>query len=236
MIAANGGADEIFEGFDPGETDRLVLGTGLAPANLLVARSASNPNDMLLSFVGFTGSVLLHDEFKGANYGVEQVVFGDGTTWSRADLLKAFAADGATAGVDTLQGQNDQGDYLDGLGGDDFLIGGSGSDTYYWDPGDGTDTVDEVSNFVLDNGFDRLLLGSGVLPSGVTVERDMSDQATAVLRFSGLGGGVRLSSQQFADGTDHKVDQVVFADGTTWDRAPPVARPISATPARQATT
>src|SRR5947209_8786081 len=147
---------------------------------------------MLLRFTGHTGSILLHGQFNvDTSAGVEQIVFGDGTIWSAADLFKAFAAAEATFGNDTLVGANDRRDYLHGLAGNDQLIGGSGGDTYYWDIGDGNDTIDEHTGYVLDNNaYDRLILGSGLLPGAATITRDIADPTTAVLHFAGVDGSI----------------------------------------------
>ena len=142
LVAADGGDDEIFEGIDLTSVDRLVLGAGLDPDDLVATRSQTDPSDMLLYFNGHSGSILLHGQFGVESHsGVEQIAFDDGATWSTADLLKAFAATDATSGNDILTGANDLRDYLHGLAGNDTLIGGSGGDTYFWDIGDGNDTT-----------------------------------------------------------------------------------------------
>ena len=73
----------------------LVFGVGLDAADLRVTRSGSNGYDAKLSFAGKAGSVTLRDEFYGVGWsptGVEQVQFGDGVVWGKAELLNACIA------------------------------------------------------------------------------------------------------------------------------------------------
>ena len=71
--------------------DRLVFGASLASTDVLVTRSA-NGYDAKMTFAGSAGSLTLKDEFWGGGWGVEQVRFGDGVVWGRAELLNACIA------------------------------------------------------------------------------------------------------------------------------------------------
>ena len=101
----------------------------------------------------------------------------DNTIWDRAtiDTLAANALRRSigTALNDNLQGSSvgdllsgmDGSDLLAGRGGNDVLDGGAGDDTYYFEPGDGTDRIQESGVGT----FDVLSFGSGITPDDVTL-------------------------------------------------------------------
>ncbi|MCA1365788.1 hypothetical protein I6F12_36735, partial [Bradyrhizobium sp. IC4059] len=75
---AGDGNDTITDaGSYDSTVDKLVLGTGLTPATTLISR---NGNDITLTFSS-GGSIKLVGEDAGNATGLEQIVFGDGTTW-----------------------------------------------------------------------------------------------------------------------------------------------------------
>ena len=51
-------------------------------------RSASDPDDLTLSFAG-GGSVFLAEQFRSNYYGVDFIDFADGTSWTRSAMLDA---------------------------------------------------------------------------------------------------------------------------------------------------
>jgi Ca2+-binding RTX toxin-like protein len=55
---------------------------------------------------------------------IEQIRFGDGSLLSHAELLERFWIGGTSAGNDYLIGHHDAGNRIDGLDGDDYLVGG----------------------------------------------------------------------------------------------------------------
>jgi Ca2+-binding RTX toxin-like protein len=92
---------------------------------------------------------------------VQSLVFSDGTTWSRQDLIdKALNGTSGpdaiygTPGNDTIDGHagNDTivagngDDYIIGDTGDDDLTGGSGADTFVFRPGFGHDTIEDFTS------------------------------------------------------------------------------------------
>jgi Ca2+-binding RTX toxin-like protein len=219
LVEADAGNDEIYDGFDPAGTDQLVLGAGLTAAEIVISRSEVDSSDMVIEFDGHSGSILLDGQFNGGERsGVEQIVFQGGPTWSRDDLLKAFAGMEATSGADFLEGANDRVDFLHGAGGDDVLSGRSGSDVYYWDLGDGHDTIEEDNGDFFETSFDRLVLGDGIDATDIAVHRAEDDAEAAIVTVVGESGSIRIEGQ-FDTGSDiDQLEQIVFADGTTWDQ------------------
>jgi Ca2+-binding RTX toxin-like protein len=242
LYNAGDGNDTITEGasFD-GTVDQLVLGAGLTPANVVISRSGA---DITLSFAGQSGSVRLVGEDGGFGTGLEQIVFGDGTAWSKQTLEAAYIAAqeaaGATsitgfdqsndvivgtAGADTLSGLGGNDTLTGGLG-DDSLNGGSGADTYLYNAGDGNDTITESASF--DGTVDQVVL-SNINTSGISVVRDGGDAELVVSETTpGAGnGGTVLLKNGFNTAFGQGVEQIVFADGTTWTAANLLAQPIS---------
>ncbi len=140
------------------------------------------------------------------------------------------------AGNDILTASG-SGDTLDGGDGDDTLnadywadgttiIGGAGNDvltgsgygdSYVFNRGDGQDVIHETgANYGWGNHTDRLTFGDGIAASDVSVSRSGLD-----LLFSLNGGSDQLTvADWFSDGDGHyQVEQVSFADGTTWSSA-----------------
>ncbi|WP_301100248.1 calcium-binding protein, partial [Propionivibrio sp.] len=140
------GADTINEvaynnqsALDTG-TDRIVLGAGIAPADVTVTRSNT---DLVLKFANAGDQLTVAGWYSSPNNRIEQLMFADGTVWDRTTLHTAGLVQNGTAGSDTLYGLAGEGDVIDGLGGNDILNGGTGNDVYRFGLGSGQDTIKE---------------------------------------------------------------------------------------------
>ncbi|MDR3488260.1 MAG: calcium-binding protein, partial [Bradyrhizobium sp.] len=233
LYAAGDGNDTITDAASYDSTvDRLVLGAGLTPANVVIAHSGS---DIILSFTDRSGSIRLTNEDGGWAAGLEQIVFGNGTTWSRQDLEAAYIsqqeAAGATvitgfdqnndviigtSGADTLSGAGGNDTLTGGLG-DDSLNGGAGSDTYLYAAGDGNDTITDAASY--DSTVDKLVLGAGISSANVVLSKD---GAGVILGLLNQTGSIRLAGETGGNGAG--VEQIVFGDGTTWSKQDILAR------------
>jgi Ca2+-binding RTX toxin-like protein len=114
---------------------------------------------------------------------------------------------------DTLIG-SDGNDTLRGGAGNDTLEGGAGSDTYLFGLGDGADTIIETASATNVN---SIVLDPDITVHDVSVEQVGNDM---VLVFENQGEFLTDSitvKDQFLD-ADSGIQQVVFADGTIWDR------------------
>ncbi|MEN7538832.1 calcium-binding protein, partial [Aurantiacibacter flavus] len=69
-----------------GGTDTLQFGAGIDPADVIVTQ-ANNGNDYVLSIIGTTDKVTLSEAKSNNAAAIENVVFADGTIWSKSDLL-----------------------------------------------------------------------------------------------------------------------------------------------------
>ncbi len=122
------------------------------------------------------------------------------------------------AGNDILYG-DDGNDTLDGGAGNDTLNGGSGGDTFLFGKGDGQDLItfdwDSLAGQVT-----QLQFKAGVAPGEIVTTR--SSDRDLVLSIAGTSDKVTLAWFYFSDNPAsayNSVQQVKFADGTTWDAA-----------------
>ena len=136
-------------------------------------------------------------------------------------------------GDDTLKG-GPRKDILLGGRGDDTLIGGEDSDIYVWCLGDGNDTI---VNSTTGSETDILLIGEGVKPGNVRLEREgntirltigksgevitLATDTSLNRRMNSMDPMLQLSSVEFADGTvwsrEHMLDESVDFSGTASD-------------------
>jgi Ca2+-binding RTX toxin-like protein len=181
-------------------TDTLQL-SGLNSADVSLTRSG---NDLFVKIISSGEQVKVENQFDGG--GVEQVKFADGTIWDRAQILDASWVRGTSA-AETLQGTGDA-DKLDGGGGNETLVGGDSGDTYLYGVGSGDDTIQDYS---FHTGTDTLQL-SGLNSTDVLFSRSGNHLFVEIISS---GEQVKVEDQFLGEG----VEQVKFADGTTWDRA-----------------
>lgn len=117
----------------------------------------------------------------------------------------------------TLSG--DKGFTLDGRGGNDALNGFNGGTTFIFAPGGGQDTVRSFDGASLDFLVPDTLQLQDVLPSDVTVVRNVDN---VVISRNGTTDQVTIQSFFTFNGFNpgntfpHQVEQVQFEDGTVW--------------------
>ena len=119
------------------------------------------------------------------------------------------------AGNDLLDGGSENDSITGGVGndtliggtGNDILVGETGDDIYKYQRGDGLDTISDTS------GNDLLLLGTGILPTDVSLLRD-GNKLFLVLN------GNEISIQL----TNDQVETIQFENGTVWNLAEIQAR------------
>ncbi|WUR14695.1 calcium-binding protein [[Empedobacter] haloabium] len=117
-------------------------------------------------------------------------------------------------GDDTVHGQAGN-DTIDGGSGNDTLDGGAGNDAYLFGRGAGKDTISGYDSTA--GKLDVIQLGAGIAAADVTLKRDGD---ALVLSIAGSGDTLRVASHFYADATyGYQVEQIRFADGTTWDLA-----------------
>ncbi len=139
--------------------DVLSFGPNIGPNDISAKRVGY---DLQMNVLGTSDSVVISNYYwrSDAYYRIKQVVFADGTTWSRATLESKVTPEG-TAGNDALTGTagndvihaGDGADWVWGNAGNDQLFGEAGNDNL--DGGDGDDLLDGGV------GTDTLIGGAG---------------------------------------------------------------------------
>jgi len=211
IYAAGDGTEVIDDQGGAGEANTLLL-QGIAPSNVTVVHNA-NDAILLIGDHGAEGRITIRQQFNATR--ISSIIFDDGTVWaSQTVTANAVANDGlilthyGTAGDDTITGTSDI-DVIDGGMGADSLRGEGGSDIYRWGSGYGNDTIVESS---ITSGTDTIRLVD-LNPSDLTFLRSGND-----LRIKVNASGETLKVDNQFNGTNG-IEQVVFANGATWDRA-----------------
>ncbi|RXT15574.1 hypothetical protein B5U98_31030 [Bosea sp. Tri-39] len=197
------GNDLIIETSSAADTDRIEL-LGLNPDDVVLSRSGNH----LFVVIKATGETLkVQDHFYVASYGIDQIVFANGTTLDRAAIQQAAWIRG-DGGDNALTGSAAN-DTLDGGAGNDTLTGGTGSDTYRFGVGSGNDVIIETSSAA---DTDRINL-LGLNPDDVVLNRSGNHLFVTI-----KATGETLKVQDHFYTTSYGIDQIVFANGTTLDR------------------
>jgi len=135
------GADTIS---DSAGTDTLEFGVGIAPSDVLVAKS-EDENDYILAIKGQSQWITLSGAAAGGSSEIESVVFSNSTVWTTS-TLESLATGTPTAGAivvgtgdaDELAASDDEDVVFGGYGNDslsatyadNYLAGGLGDDIY----------------------------------------------------------------------------------------------------------
>ena len=117
------------------------------------------------------------------------------------------------AGDNILRG-DDGDDVFRGGDGNDELIGGQGSDAYYFNAGDGMDTIDETGGLTGDAYADIIMLGEGITTTDVTLGRE-NNSTDLLIDFSNGTDQIRIKGWYGSDA--NRVESLEFAGGTVWD-------------------
>lgn len=219
LVGGNGADTYIYSQGDNADTvddqagsagDKLILHNVL-PADVVVLRNGNNA--ILIAGPTQADRVTILNHFVSSGQ-VEQVVFDDGTIWSTADILSrvttstAYATHVGTGAAETLDGSANA-DVIDGLGGDDTVRGGNGGDIYVYGAGSGNDTIVENSDGAA---IDKVrLVGLNVVD--VKIGRTGNHLLVTI-----NATGEQLKVQDHFVSTTNGIEQLLFADGTVWDR------------------
>ncbi|MBF0213594.1 MAG: hypothetical protein HQM00_08520, partial [Magnetococcales bacterium] len=230
------GQDVIVENGSTSHKDRIELGTGILPAAVTLLRTG---NDLVLD-LGEGERITVKDRFANTSYKVEELAFADGTVWN-LDLTAAifmgtegndtlvgnawqerYRGNGGDDIIGGMVGSADyygytivngvyQGNDYEGGTGNDLLRGTYYSDRYYFNAGDGQDTIEENSGASHE---DRLVLGAGISAADLFVTNDGTNL------ILGVGnGGDRITVKNWYTGPAYRLEALQFADGTVWSQA-----------------
>ena len=189
-----------------GTNDRIVLGTGLTSDKLRISRAEENDRaDMILTFQGIEGAILINDQVWNNARVIEQVVFGNGETMSGAQLDAFYFSQASTGGNDFIQSFHGTHSTMSGGDGDDSLFGDAGNDSI--DGGNGNDTIDGG------NGVNTLNGGAGNDYFVETAWRSLIDGGTG---NDVIWGGGFVDTASGGDGHDYingKADNDILTGG-----------------------
>jgi Ca2+-binding RTX toxin-like protein len=180
VFASGDGQDRISDGEFDGGNDTLKL-TNLNRSNVTFTGSGV---DLLVKVNGGSDQVLIQNMLNQNTLGrwVENIVFADGSTLNRTQLLSQLQTVG-TSSDDTLYGSvlaetitgqngndqlfgNDGNDTLTGGLGNDSLYGGNGNDLYTFVKGDGKDVIAD------NTGSNVIQFGSGIAKANLVFTSD----------------------------------------------------------------
>ncbi len=211
------------------ESDVLILTDVQSTDVRLTRASGSSHLDIEILSSGEVISDLYQFYNWSQGWGIEQIQFADGVTWSQADIIdntRVFGTDGndnlsgyghfaqhylGNEGNDSINGQNGE-DTIDGGVGSDYLAGGASADRYIWRKGHGNDTI-------LDGGTSGTALDTlelvDVSSDDVVLNRAQGSSHIAITIVS--TGEVLTSQYQFRDAyVGQGLERIIFADGVTW--------------------
>lgn len=178
------------------------------------------------------------------NYCVKEIAFANGIVWSPSDVLALLKQSwlgyddllpgdaqvnhlNGTASRELLRGfdgddqllAGDGDDRLEGGLGKDYLSGEQGNDVYFFNRGDGQDTIDNTDILAA---VDTLLFGAGIAESDVQAFRYGNN---LFFKIKGSTDQIALVNYYAADTTingqaaDHKIDKLEFSNGAVWNQA-----------------
>jgi Ca2+-binding RTX toxin-like protein len=185
------------------EVDVLRL-TNLNASDVTLRRSG---NDLYVKDNATGHDIRVVDHFATTYWGIEKVEFADGSNWDLA-AITANAWIRGTAANETVSGFNSN-DTLFGDLGNDTLNGGNGNDIYVYRSGDGSDTIAETVN----SSGDVLRL-TNLNAADVTLRRSGND---LYVKVNATGHEIKVTNH-FGT-TNRGVENIEFADGTSWNLA-----------------
>ena len=244
LFGKGAGQDTVYNYDSDGvgvSADTIQLNSGITPTDVTLTRFG---DDLILRINGTDDNLRVQSYFStdgASSYVVENIKFADGTTWNYVTVKSKLSTATPPANItvsgtavnETLTGGlgndviygNAGNDMLDGGVGNDTLDGGTGNDTYLFGKGSGKDIISAYDGTA--GKLDVIQLGDGVLTSDAALKRDSND---LVLTINGTSDSLRVNSYFYNDATyGYQVEQIRFANGTTWDINAVKAKALTAT-------
>ncbi|MEZ5697138.1 MAG: calcium-binding protein, partial [Sphingomonadaceae bacterium] len=207
------GHDVIDDTIDDGRWragDTVRFGADVVSGDV---RFTKEGDDLLITFVGFTDSLRVLNQFGSVLAGVERFEFADGTSLAIEDVEELLQIAGGTRGDNILTGFDDRANILDGRQGDDQLLGGSFGDTYLFGVGYGFDTITEkLDSASVQGATDRVVFGRLVDPDDVIFR---ADGLNLVVTIPSSGEQLTIVEGLGA----RQIEEFNFYDGTIWGQA-----------------
>ncbi|WP_156951840.1 cadherin domain-containing protein [Bradyrhizobium sp. WSM1743] len=210
---AAGDGDDYIMDYDGGAADVDVLAfDDLNPGDFKLRASGT---DLYIDRQGaLPSTITIVNQFaENTSEGIEEIHFADGTVWNREQLLEALQTVRGTNGDDELytKAQQINGEWQPtvfvGGHGNDHLYGGQYGNTYVYANGDGNDTIQDYGN-----NWGTLRL-SDMSPADISVSGQPDN--SIVITITETGETITVKPRY---GQSIGFDEIVFANGTIWDR------------------
>ena len=252
IFASNWGSDRI-DGTEGSGRDVIRFAEDISPSGIKLSISGDS---LFLEEISTGSKIEVNSIFKNKrsddSLALTQVEFSDGTVWDINTLLQAKltgdAADNlisgtsldevltGNAGRDTLDGGGGNDTLAGGLG-NDILRGGLGDDTYLISSDGGDDYIFESSYQNKNGGNDSIVFGADIKPGDIRLHRVPTDVTTTpnsniiddLLIVNTVTGQEIRVGDYFSTTEDMAIENIVFQDGTAWDRAAILARLVDRT-------
>jgi hypothetical protein len=114
-----------------------------------------------------------------------------------------------TNGDDTITGSNGNDKFFSGKG-DDSVLGGRGDDTYFFNIGDGKDTITDANGGYTDS--DKIVFGEGISSDLTYMTRSSYD---LIIRVNGDSED-EITVKNYFSSSGYQIDNITFTDGTEW--------------------
>jgi Ca2+-binding RTX toxin-like protein len=208
------GVDVVFDSGPATDIDRVVFGSGITSGTLSLTTTVGQI--LIKVGTGSDGMVLGSGADVFESQSIEELQFVDGTVLSYAQLMaRGFDIDG-TAGDDFLIGTNVVDRFRGGLG-NDRLEGGTGNDSYYFNAGDGIDTIVDTASVGAGN---EVVFGAGITSADLSLDLapDQSDSSRSdlLIRVGTNGDAIQLDTFDRSNALGARtVETFRFADGST---------------------
>ncbi len=211
--AANGNLDIEAHVYSWNAINNTLNLSDLNASDLTVSRVNNN----LRLTVNATGrTITVGNEFNSTNHdGVQQIVFANGNTWNRAQI-GSNAPYRAGPGDVTMTLANGDVAFAAGSGNDTVIAGdmwNNASDTFFYSAANGN--LDIEAHVYSWNAINNTLRLTDLNPLGVTLARVNNDLRVTV----NATGRVITVTNEFSSTNHDGVQQIAFADGTTWNRS-----------------
>ncbi|WP_459992381.1 calcium-binding protein, partial [Methylosoma difficile] len=192
LFAKGDGRDEIYN-FDTDGSKDVIRFVDVTSNEVTEVRRVSVYGDDLKLSYGTSDSIIIDNYFSYADYRIDEFQFSDGVIWTWNDI-KTKVLQG-TAGDDRLQGYDGEANTINGLAGNDVLLGGNGNDKL--NGGTGADAMSGGAgndSYTVDNSGDTVTETSTLAREVDSVSSSVSFVLVANVENLTLTGGKNLKA------------------------------------------
>jgi len=180
-FGAGDGQDVIYDNMDyifVDSPDIVSFKEGITLADLDFTR-VGNSDDLIITINGTSDQLIVQGQFTATQtgpFGIQWLTrvegfydsLGNNMLWD--DLFPEIIAGLQTENDDTIYGFAAEDEFRAGAG-NDYLSGGDYGDTYYFNVGDGQDTIEDNRDSFFAYGDDRIVFGEGIAVEDTYFER-----------------------------------------------------------------